>query len=106
MEIIETFLVALVTIFIVDLSGFTESWRTFLARLLHVKALKPLPPFDCGLCMTWWTCIIFTICRGTFSIPMLAFIALLSYLSIPLGMLLIFIKEGIISLLNKMMDKL
>ena len=100
---IDLLLIAAITIFIVDLSGFTESWRSALTRLIKAKDLKPIRPFDCSLCMTWWVCITFSICTGTFSLPVLAYIALLSFLSLPLGQFLIFIREGITSLLNKMM---
>ena len=56
---IDLILVALVTIYIVDISGFTESWRTALARSLKISesAMRPLKPFDCGKCMTWWVCL-------------------------------------------------
>lgn len=100
---IDLLLVAAITIYIVDLSGFTEAWRSALTRLLKARDLKPIKPFDCGQCMTWWVCIIFSICAGTFSLPVLAYIALLSFLSLPLGQLLIFIREGMMSLVNKMM---
>lgn len=100
---IDLLLIAAITIFIVDLSGFTEAWRSALTRLIKAKDLKPIRPFDCSLCMTWWVCIIFSICTGTFSLPVLAYIALLAFLSLPLGQLLIFIREGMIFFLNKMM---
>lgn len=100
---IDLLLIAAITIYIVDLSGFTEAWRSALTRLIKAKDLKPLRPFDCSLCMTWWVCIIYTLIAGTFSLPVLAYIALLSFLSLPLGQLLIFIREGMMFLLNKMM---
>ena len=43
---IDMLMVAVITIYIVDLSGFTHSWRGLLARSLHVKELRPLKPFD------------------------------------------------------------
>lgn len=100
---IDLLLIAAITIYIVDLSGFTESWRSALTRRLKAKDLKPIRPFDCSLCMVWWTCIIYSICVESFSLPVLAYIAALSFLSLPLGQLLIFIREGMTSLLNKMM---
>ena len=100
---IELLFVAAITIYIVDLSGFTESWRSALTRMLKAKDLKPIRPFDCSLCMTWWVCIIYSICTGSLSLPVLAYIALLSFLSIPLGQLFIFIREGMTFLINKMM---
>lgn len=100
---IDLLLVAAITIYIVDLSGFTESWRSALTRLLKAKELRSIKPFDCGQCMTWWVCIAYAFATGTISLPILAYIAGLSFLSIPLGQLCIFIREGITFLLNRMM---
>lgn len=101
---IELVLIAAITIYIVDLSGFTEAWRTALIKALKAKDLKPIRPFDCSLCMTWWVCIVYALCTKSFSLPVLAYIAALSFLSIPIGQVFIFIKEGISFLLNKMME--
>ena len=100
---IDLLLIAVITIYIVDLSGFTQSWRSAIARRLKAKDLKPIRPLDCGQCMTWWVCIIFSLATGNFSIPILAYIAGLSFLSIPIGQACIFIKEGLSFLINKMM---
>ena len=100
---IDLILVALVTIYIVDVSGFTESWRDALARMLHVSRMRPLKPFDCGLCMTWWVCLIYPICTGDISLGTIAFAALLSHLSNPIGETMIFIREWITWVLNKLM---
>lgn len=103
---IELILVALVTIYIVDLSGFTDSWRGLIESWLHISHLKPLPPFDCGKCMTFWVCIIYSAASGHFNLVTLAFSSLLSFLSIPLGQGLIFIREWITWTINKLMPKL
>lgn len=99
---------ALITIYIVDLSGFTDSWRSALARCLHIKVenLRSLKPFDCGQCMTWWCCNIYAVIMHNWSLPMMAFIALLAFLSYPIGQFLIFIREGILTLINKLMSLL
>ena len=102
---IDLILVALVTIYIVDISGFTDTWRSALAWILKIQALRPLPPFDCGKCMTWWVCLIFSICTGHFNLWTIAFSALLSLLSIPLGESLIFIREWITWAINKLMPR-
>lgn len=108
MDYIDILLIALVTIFIVDVSGFTQSWRRGLAHLLKVKpeSLRELKPFDCGLCMTFWVCNILALYLHTWSIPMLAFIALLSHLSFPIGQMMIFIREWLLSTIGKMIDNL
>ena len=103
--IIDIILVALVTIYIVDLSGFTETWLNILSNYRGRK-ITGLKPFSCSLCMVWWVCLIFSLVTGECSIPMVAFIALLSFLSVPLGQLLILIREAFLKLINKLMDLL
>ena len=95
-------LIAVIVVFVVDLSGFTDAWKNALARLFNAKTVKPLRPFDCSLCLTWWTCLIYALVTGAVSIPVIAYIALLSYLSLPLGQVLIFIREAIAWAIRKM----
>lgn len=99
--IFDLILVALITIYIVDLSGWTDTWLSFLS---HYKGRKitELKPFSCSLCMVWWVCLIFLLVVGRFTLPLIAFSALLSFLSVPLGQVLILVRET----LNKAIDKL
>ena len=101
---IELLLIAAITIYIVDLSGFTESWRSALTKAIKAKDLKPIRPFDCSLCMTWWVCIIYSLCTDSFSLVILAHIALLSFLSIPIGQFFIFIREGWSFIIRKLLE--
>ena len=100
---LDLLLVAAITIYIVDLSGFTESWRSALKNALKAKDLKPIRPFDCSLCMVWWVCLAYSLISQTLTLPIVAYIAGLSFLSIPLGQFLIFIREGLTSIVSKMM---
>lgn len=100
---IDLLLVALVTIYVVDVSGFTESWRHLLERKLHLTKMRDLPPFDCGKCMTWWVCLIYPICTGDISLGTIAFAALLSHLSNPIGEGLIFIREWMTHIIDRLM---
>jgi len=56
----------LAVVFIVDLSGFTDSWTGALARWLRSdpEHLRPVKPFGCSLCVTWWTCLILAAVSG------------------------------------------
>ena len=103
--IIDLILVALVTIYIVDLSGFTETWLSFLS---HYKGRKitELKPFSCSLCSVWWVCLIYAAVVGNLTIPVVALIALLSFLSVPLGQLLMLIREAFLKVINKLMNLL
>ena len=81
-------LISALVIYIVDLSGFTDSWS--------------MKPFDCSQCMTWWTGLAYLALSGQFTLPMIAFVAALAFLSYPIGQVFIFIREG----LNFIIDKL
>lgn len=94
-------ILAAVVVFIVDISGFTDSWRDALARALRIRNLRPLKPFDCSLCMTWWTCLIYPLCTGDFSLLTLANAAALALLSQPLSAVMLFIVESLNWLFNK-----
>ena len=103
--IIDIILVALVTIYIVDLSGFTETLLKVISAYKGRK-ITELKPFSCSLCMVWWVCLIYAAIVGNLTIPVVAFIALLSLLSVPGGQLLILIREVFLKVINKLMDLL
>ena len=102
---IDMLMVAVITIYIVDLSGFTQSWRGLLARTLHIKEMRSIKPFDCGLCMTWWVCLIYALAISQLNLYTIAWSALLSFLSIPIGQVLIFLKEWMCWVLNRLMPR-
>lgn len=103
--IIDIILVALVTIYIVDLSGFTETLLKVISAYKGRK-ITELKPFSCSLCMVWWVCLIYAVIVGNLTIPVVALIALLSLLSVPFGQLLILIREAFLKVINKLMDLL
>lgn len=103
--IIDLILVAFITIYIVDLSGFTDTWLEFLSAYKG-KRITELKPFSCSLCMVWWVCLAFLLMSAKLSLPMVAFIALLSFLSAPIGQFLVFLREGLNKVVNKLMNLL
>ena len=103
--IVELILVALVTIYIVDLSGFTDTWLKFLSAYKGRK-ITELKPFSCSLCMVWWVCLAFLLMSAKLTLPLVAFSALLSFLSIPMGQILVMLREVILHFINKLMSRL
>ena len=79
-EYYDMILLAAIVVFVVDYSGFTQSWKNLLGRWLCVK-VGAVKPFDCSLCMTWWACVIYLLCTGAVSFRTIAFAALLAALS-------------------------
>ena len=103
--IIELILVALVTIYIVDLSGFTETLLKVISAYTGRK-ITELKPFSCSHCMVWWVCLTYAVIVGNLTIPVVALIALLSLLSVPCAQLLILIREAFLKVINKLMNLL
>ena len=94
---LELLLVSSVVVYVVDISGFTQSWKEGLASLLSGGRTNRLRwsgrPFSCSLCMTWWCCLAWALIRHQLSLPVVAASAGFSCFSITLCNLLIFIRE-------------
>ena len=103
--IVELILVALITIYVVDLSGFTDTWLKFLSAYKGRK-ITELKPFSCSLCMVWWVCLAYLVTTSQLTLSLVAFTALLSFLSIPMGQILIMLREVILYIINKLMSRL
>ena len=91
----------LLMVFIVDLSGFTDSWLSAFSKWLG-HTVKEFKPFTCSLCMSWWAGVVYLIVTGQFSLGLLAYVALLAFLSFPIRDFFIFIKELLLKWINKL----
>lgn len=97
-------LVALVTIYIVSLSGFTQSWLSALSRFtarMGYGPVRQLRPFSCAQCMTWWTCLAWAALRGELTLVTVAASAGFAFFSITLENVLIFMREVLTTSLTR-----
>ena len=80
--ILNLLLLQLIIVFIIDISGFVDTMKTKLAKLLTKGKFKSsdyrLRPFDCSLCAMFWTGLIFLLITHQFTLPYIAFVCLLS----------------------------
>ena len=109
MIICEILLLAAIVVFVVDLSGFTESWRRPLSDWLHRKTgymIKHFPPFDCSLCLTFWAGLIWLAVRSAFTLPNVAFVCFAAYLTIPIGTTLTALRDLLLAVLNWIINKI
>ena len=108
--IIELILIQLIIVFIIDLSGAVESFKLFLSKILTKGKIQTtnfdLKPFTCSLCSTWWIGLIYLLICHSFTIPYIALVALLSYLTPLSSSILLLIKDLAIFLINKLNVKL
>jgi hypothetical protein len=104
-------LVALTTLvcFVIDLSGFTQSWKGWVSAFFGGRQLKSLRPFDCSLCMSWWAMVVYLIATGEVAITTLCVAGLIAYGSQLITTALQLLTEGVkvvFTLIQNFYDKL
>lgn len=77
---LNVFLITLIIVFIIDLSGFIEEVEVMLSKWLKIKAVIP-KPFSCSLCLTWWINLFYVLFSGNISLLLVAYIALNAFLT-------------------------
>ena len=101
---IELLFIAVIVVCIVDISGFTDSWKSGLKRILTRGRMSDpnysLKPFDCSTCLTFWSGLIYMLAVHMFSLWMLAYLLLLSVMTPVIRDLIILVRETILKLIN------
>lgn len=94
---VELLLVAVVVVYVVDLSGWTQTWLGWLSKFTTRRGYPPvksLRPFSCSLCSVWWCCLLWCLVRKNFTLPSVAASAGLSFFSMTISQVLIFIRDA------------
>lgn len=104
---LDLFCIAVITVFIIDISGIVETvkkriWR-WLEKDIPYQGFQ-LKPFDCSLCMTHHICLLFALITGQFSLLIWMYICGLSLLSKGIGGALRLISDIVLRVENKIED--
>lgn len=97
--------VALIVVFVVDLSGFSQTVLNVASRIKG-RRITSLKPLTCSLCMTWWTTLLVALCLHELTLPVAAYCAALAFASATISNLIIFINEALKKLINALCDLL
>ena len=109
---INLFILTCIIVFIIDLSGFVDE----MVKRVYYKYIKvgdyhtlipKLKPLSCATCLNFWVGTIYILATGTFTIPLFAYVCMLSFFSITIGDILVMIKDvinKIINLIYKLID--
>ena len=100
LNLLNLLIIALLWVFVLDLSGFITELETTLQKKLKRKVLIK-KPFSCSLCMTFWTGLIYLLATQAFTIPMIGYVALLAFLTPVFNDMLLSIRELLIKIVNK-----
>lgn len=103
---INLFLLAVIICFIIDCSGFNKSIVHLISKILNIKIKDPfaikIPFLTCSLCTVWWSSLIYLFIIDELSLITVAYTALLSLFSSNISGLLIFMKELLVYIENKL----
>lgn len=96
---------ALVVIYIVDISGIIESLKWALGRWLNITVGR-LKPIDCSLCMTWWVGLIYIIIVGECNLYTILCVAMASALSTQIAQTITLLREALSAGINAIENRL
>ena len=108
MVILKLFIISTIWVLILDLCGFAHTVDILFYRLIYKKRTfredAHFPPFDCSMCMTFWTGLAYLLITHSFTIPYLAFLLLFAWLTTIERDIFIFAKDLITKLITLLYD--
>lgn len=112
---LELLLIALMVVYVYDLTDFSQSMLKVLWRYVYKN--KPFPedlrwvdlhpllkPLECSLCATWWFTFIVSLCCGWFNVYTMAWCMFLSLMTPVFANALMFIREFFLKAINALAD--
>ena len=92
--------IAVIVVIIIDISGFIDSIKEFIGRLLNIANVR-LKPLSCSFCMTFWVSMCYLIYANELSLTTLMFSLLMSVMTPTISDLIYLIRDLIGNLINK-----
>lgn len=102
---IELLLIALVITYCIEVSGFWNEFTTMVSGWLTNGMIKKpieLKPFSCPKCLVFWVGLIWLVATDTFTVPMIAYVCLLSYLTTVFSEAMYFTMDLLKTIFNKL----
>lgn len=105
-------LITITVVYIVDVSGFTQSWKPAVLRRIKKRTglvFTDLKPFDCSKCLTFWATLLTVLVTGNASWLNIAACCLLSLLTYPVQQALWLLQSIIllpVRLIQKLIDRI
>lgn len=104
---LDLFLLQVIVVVIIDLSGAADSFKSFLKRILTKGRMSDpnysLKPIDCSFCMTWWTGLVYLFIVHSFTLWMVTWLLLLCVLTPVTGTFLVLVRELLLKILKKVL---
>lgn len=98
--LIDVLLIALMTVFVIDISGFIDSVEKTLNRWLGTKTVHIPKPFSCSLCSTFWAGLLYLLITNNFTIIYMAYVCLMALLTPVYNNVLLMVRDAMIWIIN------
>ena len=99
MNYIDLFEITIIVVIIVDISGFIDSIKNLIGKVLGINNVK-LKPLDCSLCMTFWVSMVYLVIASELSITAVMVALLLSTMTPVIGDLVYLVRDLIGKIIN------
>lgn len=93
--------ITIITVIIIDISGFIQNIEQYIAKWLNAKNVH-IHLIECSFCVNWWLSLFYIIFTNNFTIPNIAYILFLSTLTPVINTIIITIREKLIEWLSKL----
>lgn len=102
---VELLMLAVVVIFVVDISGVMDHIKSRLREWLKKDTIT-LKPLDCSLCMVWWVGLVYALIRKEIGLPVITYICGLAAMSYPISLIITLVQSLVIAFCNWISDRL
>ena len=77
---LDLYLISVIMVIVVDISGFVENLEGWIARRIGAKAVH-IHLIECSLCTTWWCCLLYLILNNQISILNIAISLFIAFMT-------------------------
>lgn len=99
MILIDIILIASIITIIIDISGFNDTYKQILAKILHINDYTKIKGL-CTFCITWWLSLLYIIIIGSFSIFNIFYILFIASLTPQIKEIILLVGDIITTIIN------
>ena len=100
MNYIDLFEITVIVVIIIDISGFIDSIKTLIGKVLGINNVS-LKPIDCSFCMNFWVSLIYLLITNELSITAVMVALLLSTMTPVIQDLIYLIRDFLGKIISK-----
>ena len=100
MSYIDLFEITVIVVIVVDISGFIDSIKSLIGKVLHINNVS-LKPLDCSFCLNFWASLIYLLITNELSITAVMFALIMSVMTTVIKDAIYLIRDLIGKIINK-----